>query len=181
MRGYPGYLVKAACALLAFVACCLLVPGVVLAAGKPARVITIAVGAYIVDVDLDQDQPYVERPLTLTVVPHNSALRLHGRIIAEPGLGTDATNLYAKLSPQANSAVLVGTISLPVRGAWNLVIELTGPQGQARAGFPVTVAAPGAMPFWMGWVIALTPLIAIAWWLLWLHRYRRSLAARQRG
>jgi hypothetical protein len=175
------YLLKVVCTLLALVACCLLTPGMVLAAGKPARVITMAVGSYIVDVELDQNQPYVERPLTLTVVPHNSALRLRGRIIAEPGLGTDATNLYAKLSPQGNSAVLVGKISLPVRGAWNLVIELTGPQGQAQAGFPVTVAAPGAMPFWMGWVIALTPLLAIAWWLLWLHRYRRTLAIRQRS
>jgi hypothetical protein len=181
MPRYLRHLVKVTCALLALVICVLMAPGMALAAGKPARVITMAVGAYIVDVDLDQAQPYAERPLTLTVVPHNSALRLHGRIIAEPGLGTDATNLYAKLTPQGNSAVLVGTISLPVRGAWNLVIELTGPQGQARAGFPVTVAVPGAMPFWLGWVIALTPLIAIAWWLLWLHRYRRSLAVRQRG
>jgi hypothetical protein len=181
MPGHIGNLLKGVCALLALVACVLLAPGEVLAVGMPARVVTLAVGAYVVDVDLDQAQPYAERPLTLTVVPHDSTLRLHGRIIAEPGLGTDATKLYAKLTLQGHSAVLVGTISMPVRGAWNLVIELTGPQGQARAGFPVTVAAPGAMPFWMGWVIALTPLVAIAWWLLWLHRYRRSLAGRQRG
>lgn len=142
----------------------------------PVQTETLAAGPYVIDVNLYQSQPFTDTPLEMTVVPHDHTLHLQGRIIADPGLGTNAVELRAPLSPlAANSTTLRGAISMPVQGAWQIGIALNGPQGSGTAHFSVTVAAPGAIPVWLGWLIAVTPLLGVAWWLWRQHRYRRTL------
>jgi hypothetical protein len=52
--------------------------------------------------------------------------------------------------------------SFPVRGAWFLLLDVSGPAGRGAASVPVTVAAPGAIPQWLGWTIGLSPLLGVA-------------------
>jgi hypothetical protein len=113
----------------------------------------------------------------VTVIPHDSSLRLSGRIFMVPGLGTDAVELHSQLSPTGQSNTLVGTVRMPVRGAWQIMIQLDGQRGTGEASFAVTVAGPGAIPVWLGWLIALTPLLGVAWWLWQQRRYRLRLLA----
>lgn len=156
----------------------IMVPGVVKASGGPAHTETLMAGSYIIDVNLYQDPPMTDQSVKVTVVPHQSSLRLSGDILVEPGLGTDAVELRSQLSPVAQSNTLVGSIRMPVRGAWNVVVQLNGPQGTGQASFPITVAAPGAIPVWLGWLIALVPLLGVAWLVWHQRRYRQKLLAR---
>ncbi|HET9921356.1 MAG TPA: hypothetical protein VFQ30_16040 [Ktedonobacteraceae bacterium] len=153
-------------------------PGTAYASGNstyPAHTETLMAGPYIIDVNLYQDPPMTDQADEVTVVPHQSGLRLSGSMFMVPGLGTDAVKLHAPLSSLGRSATLVGTIRMPVRGAWNIVVQLDGPRGAGQASFPITVAAPGAMPIWLGWLIALTPLLGIAWMVWHQRRYRLRL------
>ncbi len=166
--------------LVALVMVLLGMSGVARADNKPARSEVLAVGPYVTEVNLSQDPPQVEQPLEVTVVPHD-AIHLSGRITALPGLGTDAAPLHAALTPDAKGSTrLVGGIRLPVRGSWHLVVDLDGPRGHGTANLDVTVAAPNAIPLWLGWLIGLSPLVGCAW-LVWQQgRYRRSLLMRER-
>ena len=94
-----------------------------------------------------------------------------------PGLGTDAVELHSQLSPMGRSNTLVGAVRMPVRGAWQIMIQLDGPRGKGEASFAVTVAGPGAMPVWLAWLIALTPMVGIGWMLWHQRRYRQKLLA----
>jgi len=73
----------------------------------------------------------------------------------------------------------MGVLHLPVRGAWQVGIDLDGPAGHGSASLDVTVSAPNAIPPWLGWLIGLSPLIGCAWltWQQWNYR-RRLLATR---
>ncbi|BCL79099.1 hypothetical protein ccbrp13_15640 [Ktedonobacteria bacterium brp13] len=139
----------------------------------PASSQTLAVGPYIIDFTLDQNPPTVDTPLEVTVVLHDRHLRLQGTVTAEPGLGTDATPLRFDLA--ASNGILIGTIHMPVRGAWNLVITLSGPLGTNTTQVAVIVAAPGAIPIWLGWLIGASPLCLVVFWIWRQHRYRRIL------
>ena len=157
------------------VLCLIMLPGVAWASSGPAQTETLQVGPYVVNVNLAQYPPQTDQSDAVTVVPQNSSVHLSGRILMQPGLGTDAVELRSSLSPVGQSSTLAGSIRMPVRGAWNIVVLLNGPQGQGQATFPIVVAAPGAMPIWLGWVIGLTPLLGVAW-LVWHQlRYRRKL------
>ena len=150
------------------------------AQSTPVSTQTLVAGPYVIDVSLYQSQPFVDQPLALSVVPHNRALQLQGQIVADPGLGTDATELRAALSPLPNApTTLQGAINLPVQGAWKIGLALDGPLGHGVASFPITVAAPGAIPVWLGWLIALIPLSAVVWWVWQQHGYRRKLVSQQ--
>jgi hypothetical protein len=153
-----------------------LLPTVAWASG-PARTVTLAAGPYIVNVNLYQDPPVTDQSVEVTVVPQESGLQLSGRIVMMPGLGTDAVELHSQLSPVGQSSTLVGSVRMPVRGAWQIVVQLAGPRGAGEASFPVTVAGPGAIPVWLGWLIALTPMLGIGWLLWHQFRYRRKLVA----
>jgi hypothetical protein len=159
----------------------LMMPGTVLASGGPAHTETLMAGPYLIEVNLSQDPPWTDQSDEVTVVPQDHTLRLTGIIIMQPGLGTDAVPLRAKLEPQGQDGMLVGSIRMPVRGAWTIVVQLNGPQGPGQASFPILVAAPGAMPIWLGWLIALTPLLGIAWLVRHQYRYRRRLMVRAGG
>ena len=160
--------------LLSLIAALLLASGVALAAG-PAHSETLRAGPYIVDVNLFQYPPITDQAVEVTVVPHASGLHLSGRIALLPGLGTDAVPLYASLTPLDSSGALKGSIRLPVRGAWTVQVQLNGPAGSGQASFPIVVAAPGAIPIWLAWLIAVLPLLGIAWLVWQQYRYRRSL------
>lgn len=148
-------------------------------ANTPARSVTAAAGPYIVDINFMQNPPYVDQPLVLTVVPHEHGLMLQGRIVAQPGLGTDAVPLHANLSATGDqTGMLTGSIRMPVKGAWQIVIELQGPKGVGSASVNVTVGAPGAMPAWLAWLIGSTPLLGVAGWIWLQHRYRNRLAVK---
>lgn len=163
------------CFALALIAFCML-PAVARASG-PAHTETLMAGSYLIDVNLYQYPPQTDLSDEVTVVPQQSNLHLSGLIRMEPGLGTDAVELRSPLSPSGQSGTLVGSIRMPVRGAWNIVIQLNGPQGAGQASFPIVVAAPGAIPIWLGWLIALTPLLGIAWLVWHQRRYRKRLLA----
>ncbi len=152
-----------------------LLPGNAFASDKPASTETLLAGPYIIDVNLYQDPPVADQASEITVVPHDANLRLSGSVIEMPGLGTDAVTLHSNLEPLNQTNTLIGTIRMPVRGAWQIVIQLNGPRGAGEASFPVTVAGPGAMPFWMAWLIALTPFVGITWWIFHQRRYRQKL------
>lgn len=159
----------------------LLMPATALASGGPAHTETLMAGPYLIEVNLYQDPPSTDQSDEVTVVPQDHALHLTGTIITQPGLGTDAVPLRAKLESQGQDGTLVGSIRMPVRGAWTIVVQLNGPQGPGQASFPILVAAPGAIPIWLGWLIAATPLLGIAWLVWHQYRYRRRLLGEAGG
>jgi len=152
-----------------------LLSGIAFASDKPAGTETLLAGPYIIDVNLYQDPPVADQASEITVVPHEANQRLSGSIIEMPGLGTDAVTLHSNLVSLNQTNTLIGSIRMPVRGAWQIIVQLNGPQGAGEASFPVRVAGPGAMPFWMAWLIALTPFVGITWWILHQRRYRQKL------
>ncbi len=161
--------------ILACIAVFAMFPALAWASGSPASTETLIAGPYVIDVNLYQDPPVTDQSVEITVVPHEDSLRLSGRILMIPGLGTDAVELHSNLVPLDQTGTLVSTLRMPVRGAWQIVIQLNGPRGEGEANFPVRVAGPGAIPVWLGWLIALTPLLAIAWMIWHQRRYREKL------
>jgi len=168
--------------LLPLVALLILLPGVALANAKPARTMTFKFGVYAVDVNLFEDPPRVDQPLDVTILPHDSTIHPTGRVIAQPGPGTDATQEIKTLAISNaftdEPKVLAATINFPVRGAWHIIVELNGPWGQASASFNVNVLGPGPIPLWLAWLIGLSPFVGVLW-LAWQQtRYRRSLLSK---
>lgn len=153
--------------------------GVAWASNGYAFTRTLAVGSYIVQVNLSRYPPITDQALQVTVVPQESTLRLSGRINMLPGLGTDAVPLHAQLSPLNATSILMGNLRMPVRGAWNIDVQLNGSQGAGEASFPIVVSAPGAMPIWSGWLIGSIPLFCLAWIVWHQQRYRRRLLAQK--
>ncbi len=144
----------------------------------PARTQTVAAGSYIVDVKLEVDPIVVDQPFEVQITPHDSQLQLNGTVVAQPGSGTDATDLPYKLTPLNDGKGTIHTTAhIPVRGAWDLAVQLDGSQGSGEAKVSVVVGAPGAMPSWLAWAIGSFPLWFIAIWILYQHRYRNKLAA----
>jgi hypothetical protein len=157
---------------------CFLQIGQALAASTPAYTTTLLAGSYTIDVSLSQNPPFTDQPFEVTVSTHGSSQQLSGVLMAEPGQGTDAVRIQTQLRPQAASmGKISGWLHLPVRGAWHLVIDVNGRQGPGSASMDTTVGAPGAIPPWLAWAIAATPLILIAWWVHRQRRYRRNLLA----
>jgi hypothetical protein len=162
----------------------LLVPGIGLwllflgaSADQPARQELVSAGSYLITVSLDSDPPYVDREMQVMVRPDDASLQLTGQVIAQPGLGNEnAQPLRFDLqSSSTASGALETKIHIPVRGAWDIVISLDGPAGNGIAKIPVVVAAPGAIPVWLAWLVGSSPLLFVAWWLWRQHTYRNKL------
>jgi hypothetical protein len=99
-----------------------------------------------------------------------------GQLMAQPDQDTNAVPVHTNLVPdQKKPDTLRGSISLPVRGAWYLLIDLNGPRGPGTASVDLTVLAPNAIPPWLGWLIGLSPLLGCAWLARQQLRYRRKL------
>ena len=156
--------------------CCFLLTGQVQAASKPAYTATLIAGPYTIDMSLSQNPPFTDQPFEVTVGSHSQNQQFSGELVAEPGLGTDAVRIQTPLRPQSGSSGKIsGWLHIPVRGAWQLVITLQGQQGQGSTSMDITVGAPGAIPPWLAWLIALTPLILISWWVHRQRGYRQRL------
>lgn len=169
-------------ACLALLCIFLLGAGNLQSASAPGQSQTLIAGPYIIDVILSKNPPFTDQPFEITVAPHSGTIALSGLVVAEPGLGTDATNLQTKLTPSTTTrGAISGWLHIPVRGAWQLVFHLDGPQGQASATLAVTVGAPGAMPVWLAWSIGMLPLLFIAWWVYRQRLYRGKLLREPTG
>ncbi len=151
--------------------------GIANANSKPALSQTVSAGSYIITINVSKSPPFTGQPFDVTIVPHDASLKLSGKVIMEPGSGTDGVNIPTTLKTLGdNTGTLQATVQIPVRGAWNIAVDLNGPQGSGQASVAVTVGSPGAMPPWIAWTIGASPLIIIAFWVTKQHRYRRKLA-----
>jgi hypothetical protein len=88
-----------------------------------------------------------------------------------------ATPTRAVLAPDPDlPGSFVGVVGLPVTGPWLIDVVVDGPLGEASATVPVTAAAPGALPAWLGWLVGVgVPLAGLLWFRAWQHRYLRRL------
>jgi hypothetical protein len=153
-----------------------LVPVQVRASSTP-RTEALKAGPYSIEVTLSLDPPEVEKPLNVTIVTPDAS-QVSGYVMAVPGPGTDALLVRAPLtSTKHASNTQVGVLHLPVRGVWQIVIDLDGPAGHGSASLNVIVSAPNAIPPWLGWLIGLSPLIGGAWLIWHQWKYRRRLLA----
>lgn len=172
------------CFVLALTGALLTVTGEVSARGNPLRSKPLVVGPYVVNINFYEDPLRVDHPLDLTLVPHDGRLRLTGRLTIKPGRGTDASERSMDLPPGNSDTdqpgTLATTINFPVRGIWQIVIELNGPLGPASASFTVNVLAPGLIPLWLAWLIGLSPVIGLVWVAWQQRRYRQSLLEKRK-
>ncbi|HLX39949.1 MAG TPA: hypothetical protein VKR42_05425 [Ktedonobacteraceae bacterium] len=153
----------------------MIVLGAASASSGPALTEALTAGPYSIDVNLYQNPPPSDQLVEVTVVPHDTSVPLTGSIVVEPGLGTDAVPLHFTLAPLNQTSTLITNIRMPVRGSWQVVVQLNGPKGPGSASFLITVAGPGAIPVWLAWLIALVPTPAIVWLIWHQYRYRQRL------
>jgi hypothetical protein len=141
----------------------------------PTRTDAYAAGPYTVTVSRD-DPVQVGRAtaFAIAVAPADGASVVG---IALPGPGTAARPGRALPAAAGQGGRYVVTASFPVRGAWVLALDVTGAAGRGRASVPVTAAAPGAIPQWLGWTIGLSPLLGLAAFLAVQVRSARRLRA----
>jgi hypothetical protein len=100
------------------------------------------------------------------------------RIVARPGLGTNAAPIPVRLAPVPDRPnTFEGTVHLPAIGAWLLDIVAEGPSGEGHAIAPLTAIAPEAPPEWIGWALGLSPLLGVLWFGLWQRGYLQRLEA----
>jgi hypothetical protein len=143
-----------------------------------ARIETVPGGPYTIMIGLITDPPNVEAPLEVTIGAAEGTPTLAGATVTLtglPGLGTDATPTrpVPLTLEEGETEYFEGKISLPVRGAWTLRLDVDGPAGKGTALLPVTVAAPAGVPLWLGWLIALSLLLGGAWFA-WRNRRTRG-------
>jgi len=160
---------------------CLLLPTLLIctsarvSAAGTVYVKELTAGPYHFLAKLSDDPPQVEHPLSVTCVFHTD-VPFTGQLIGQPGAGTDAVALRAPLFAQRRTpAELSGTLQFTVRGSWQLLFRFTGPRGPASAGLDMVVAAPGALPLWLGWLIGLSPLLGCLWFVWRQYLYRLLL------
>jgi hypothetical protein len=121
-----------------------------------------------------QDPVEVDRStgFAVTVAPADGA----GVVaILLPGPGTPGRPGRAVTTAGDRRGAYEVTATFPVRGAWVLALDVSGAAGHGRAVVPVTAAAPGAIPQWLGWTIGLSPLAGLAAFLAVQVRTARRL------
>lgn len=141
-----------------------------------ARTETLKGGPYTVQLGMVQDPPTVETPLDVTVIAAKDAPTLEGATVTltgKPGLGTDAATTRAiPMTPEPQERdSFEGKVPLSVRGGWQLQVDISGPAGSGKVVLPVTVAAPAAIPTWLGWLIGMVPLLGVIWFAWWNRGY----------
>jgi hypothetical protein len=177
----PGWgRVLASACVLALVAIGLEARPVAAHAEPAATATTVRAGPYGLVVAQYADPPRAgaELPLLVRPVPEAAAAPTSVRVVARPGLGTDAVPVRTVLAPDPDEpGSFAGGVRLPVTGAWLLDIQVDGPAGPGQVTLPVTAAAPHAMPAWLGWLLGLSPLAGLGWLVWWQRRYLRALEA----
>ncbi|MFN8634231.1 MAG: hypothetical protein U0893_10275 [Chloroflexota bacterium] len=140
-------------------------------------------GPYELEIGLDRDPPRTGQDLAVTVraLPDGEPVGWNGggrvTVVAVPAYGTAGTpTRLVVLQPESHDrASYAGTIQIPVQGQWRLEIEVNGSAGPATASVPVSVAGPPAIPVWLGWLVGLSPLAGLGWFVGWNRRYLRRL------
>ena len=148
------------------------------------RIEQLSAGPYLLSVQLNDDPAKVEQPLELTVQPLPGSAALDGATVTVtgvPGLGTDAmqTRETTMQPVSGEPGSYTGQVSFPVRGAWDLEVGVSGPAGEKTASVPLIVAAPEAIPVWLGWLIGMSPLAGVVWFVWWNRGYLRRLRAEE--
>jgi len=170
----------AALALLALAAIAAPVPAAA-HAERPATSVSVTAGPYPLVVALYADPPRAgaDLPIVVSPGPGSRVGPRTARVVARPGLGVSATPTRATLAPDPDGpGSLAGAVRLTVTGPWLLEIAVDGPLGEAAAVVPVTAAAPGALPAWVGWLIGVgLPLGGLIWFVIWQQGYLRRLEA----
>jgi hypothetical protein len=135
-------------------------------------------GPYSVTVTRD-DPVTVEQTIrfAVTLAPADGA---GVAAIALPDAGTPARPVRAVAVAGYRQGTYAVTARFPVRGAWLLTLAVTGRAGRGQATVRVAVAAPGAIPLWLGWTIGLAPLTGVAVFLALEVRRSRQLSGRGR-
>jgi hypothetical protein len=146
---------------------------------RPASTTTLEAGPYTLAVARYADPPRAGQEFEVVVTPApGSAAPDVVRLVARPGLGTNATPTRSVLAPDPDaSGSFAGGVRLSVTGAWLLDVVVDGPAGPATATLAVTAGATGALPIWLGWALGLSPLLGVAWFTWWQHRYLLRLEA----
>ena len=147
----------------------------------PLRVIRTTAGPYPIVVGLYSDPPRAGQVLGLTVTFPNPSPGITATLSASPGPGTDAVRVSGALTPDGNEVgVLVGTVRLTVRGAWNLEVEVRGPEGSGTARLPVGAVEDGAIAESVAWAIGLSPLAGLITFAFWQRRRLLALSRSER-
>jgi hypothetical protein len=151
--------------------------------GTPAKSLQQQAGPYRLQINLYADPVGVEQPLNVAVQAAPGGPPLDGAtvtITGQPGLGTDATTTRAvRLNEeQGVPGSFAGEIAFSISGAWDLQVQVSGPAGDGATRVPVAVAAPRAIPVWLGWTIGLAPpVLGLIWFGWWNRGYLARLRA----
>lgn len=115
--------------------------------------VEVTVGFYMWPVRADQSALlYVEGPI-------DSA---QTRLLAVPRGSTNATQVRAWSVPdQVQKNQSWHEIQVGVRGTWDLHIQAAGQEGILA----LTVAGPPEIPLWLGWIVGLSPLSVLAYFV----------------
>ena len=125
---------------------------------EPLRTVEVQIGPYPVEV------AYYNDPRGGGTLDFSLELKEHFEgemaftVIAVPGPTTDATPVKATLEPAAHQGGVDGRVRLPVSGQWLLDISATGHLGPGLGNAPVLAGTPPTIPFWLGWIVGLTPV-----------------------
>jgi len=168
----------AALALLLLTLAC----GSALAHGVPARQDERTIAGYHLLVNQYADPARVEQALPVTVAAAPDGPSLDGAslsLVGRPGLGTDgvATRAVPLIEEPLEPGSYAAEVAFSVAGSWELEVQVDGPVGSGAARVPVVVAAPSAIPVWLGWLIGLSPLAGLAWFATWNRRELGRLMA----
>lgn len=133
--------------------------------GGPLHSVDLVVGAYTLNVGFFNWPLRAEQPFSLLIVPTGTQYQqreLSVKLLFTPAAGTPGDPKAAKVLPDSDSdsgyAVDAG---IGVKGNWQMVLTVAGPQGEASTTLPVEVTGPPEMPTWLGWLIALAPLLGL--------------------
>jgi hypothetical protein len=156
--------------------------GSALAHGVPARQDERTIAGYHLLINQYADPARVEQALPVTVSAAPDGPSLDGAslsLVGRPGLGTDgvATRAVPLIEEPFEPGSYAAEMTFSVAGSWEIEVQVDGPAGSGAARVPVVVAAPSAIPVWLGWLIGLSPLAGLAWFGTWNRRELRRLLA----
>jgi hypothetical protein len=131
----------------------------VLASGGVTQ--TVDAAPYVLQVTVAGDPVQAGDAASFRVIVEGDvkSARLEARAL--PARGTPATPVRAQVSGGPEAGAFTGTVSLPVRGDWMLVLSATGPAGSGSVQIPLRASSPVVLPTWLGWLIGLSPLVGL--------------------
>jgi hypothetical protein len=146
----------------------------------PLRLEIRRAGPYVLEIGIYDARPTVVRQVRFVVRPLPGGAGLEGATITARGIPGSETLAVptrpAVLRPATGApGRFEGALLLSVQGGWDLELGVSGPAGHGAARVAVSVAAPWAVPEWIGWIVGLSPLVGLAWFAWWQRGYMRRL------